>query len=161
MKKSLKLFLVLFMFAVVSAPAMASDVYCDESGPLTKLGRGIANVAFSPLELLKQPYDVNQNQGAIPAITYGVLRGVCFTVARIGVGVADIVTFPFPLPGCKDDPEDYGWGYGPLMRPAWVLEIVFRCPRLHREKVQRSRSKKKWCVFVTHHPSSFQFQFFP
>ena len=28
-----------------------------------------------------------------------------------------------PLPGCTDDPEDYGWGYGPLMRPAWVMDL--------------------------------------
>ena len=144
MKKALKLFLVLFVLSVFTAPVLAEESNNDkaaaftksiapamegkvdeddESGPLTKLGRGIANVAFSPLELLKQPYDVNQKQGAIPAITYGVLRGVCFTVARIGVGVVDIVTFPFPLPGCKDDPEDYGWGYGPLMRPAWVMDL--------------------------------------
>ncbi|MBE6380661.1 MAG: exosortase system-associated protein, TIGR04073 family [Lentisphaerae bacterium] len=122
MKKALKLFLVMFMFTVVAAPAMAVEEY-DESGPLTKLSRGIANVAFSPLELLKHPYDVNKNMGAIPGITYGVLRGVCFTVARIGVGVIDIVTFPIPLPGCKDDPEDHGWGYGPLMRPAWVMDL--------------------------------------
>ena len=122
MKRSLKLFLVMFMFAAVTVPAMAIEDY-DESGPLTKLSRGIANVAFSPLEIFKQAYDVNQNMGAIPGITYGVLRGVCFTVARIGVGVADIVTFPVPLPGCTDDPEDYGWGYGPLMRPAWVMDL--------------------------------------
>ena len=91
--------------------------------PVEKLGRGIANVAFGPLELLKQPYDVNRNMGSIPGITYGVLRGVCFTVARICVGVADIVTFPMPLPGCTDDPDDYGWGYGPMMRPAWVMDL--------------------------------------
>ena len=122
MKKALKLFLVMFMLASVSVPAMAVEEL-DASGPLTKLGRGIANVAFCPLELLKQPYDVNQDMGAIPALTYGVLRGVCFTIARIGVGVADIITFPMPLPGCTDDPEDYGWGYGPMMRPAWVMDL--------------------------------------
>ena len=91
MKKVLKMFLVMFMLASVSIPSMAVEEY-DSSGPLTKLGRGIANVAFGPLELLKQPYDVNQNMGAIPAVTYGVLRGVCFTIARIGVGIADIIT---------------------------------------------------------------------
>ena len=122
MKKALKMFLVIFMFTAVTVPAMAVEDY-DASGPLTKLSRGIANVAFSPLELLKQPYDVNQNMGAIPGITYGVLRGVCFTIARIGVGVVDIVTFPVPLPGATDDPQDYGWGYGPLMRPAWVMDL--------------------------------------
>ena len=122
MKKSLKMLLVVFMLATVAAPVMANYDY-DQSGPLTKLGRGIANVAFSPLELFKQPYDVSQNMGEIPGLTYGVLRGVCFTVARICVGVADIVTFPVPLPGCTDDPKDYGWGYGPLMRPAWVMDL--------------------------------------
>lgn len=122
MKKTIKMLLVVFMLAAISAPVAAYDDY-EGSGPLTKLGRGIANVAFGPLELLKQPYDVNRNMGSIPGITYGVLRGVCFTVARICVGVADIVTFPMPLPGCTDDPDDYGWGYGPMMRPAWVMDL--------------------------------------
>ena len=122
MKRMLKLVLPILLLATVLSPAMAVEEL-DSSGPLTKLGRGIANVAFGPLELLKQPYDINQNMGAIPALTYGVLRGVCFTIARVAVGVTDIVTFPMPLPGCKDDPEDYGWGYGPLMRPAWVMDL--------------------------------------
>ena len=39
------------------------------------------------------------------------------------VGVVDIVTFPFPLPSCPDDPEGFGAGYGPIMRPAWVVDI--------------------------------------
>lgn len=122
MKRMLKLVLPILLLATVLSPAKAVEEL-DSSGPLTKLGRGIANVAFGPLELLKQPYDINQNMGAIPALTYGVLRGVCFTIARVAVGVTDIVTFPMPLPGCKDDPEDYGWGYGPLMRPAWVMDL--------------------------------------
>ena len=122
MKKMLKMLAIVLMFAALVMPAAAYDEY-ETSGPVVKLGRGIANVAFSPLELLKQPYDVGQSMGAIPGITYGVLRGVCYTVARICVGVVDIVTFPMPLPGCTDDPEDYGWGYGPLMRPAWVMDL--------------------------------------
>ena len=122
MKRMLKWVLPILLLATVCSPSMAVEEL-DSSGPLTKLGRGIANVAFGPLELLKQPYDVNQNMGAIPALTYGVLRGVCFTIARVVVGVTDIITFPSPLPGCKDDPEDYGWGYGPIMRPAWVMDL--------------------------------------
>lgn len=122
MKRMLKFVLPVLLLATTLTPVMAVDEW-DSSGPLTKLGRGIANVAFCPLELLKQPYDVNENMGAIPAVTYGVLRGICFTIARVAVGVTDIITFPFPLPGCKDDPEDYGWGYGPLMRPAWVMDL--------------------------------------
>ena len=91
--------------------------------PIEKLGRGVANVAFGPLELLMKPYDVNQERGGIAALTYGVLKGVAYTVCREVVGVVDIVTFLAPLPGCTDDEMDTGWGYGPIMRPAWVVDV--------------------------------------
>ena len=55
-------------------------------------------------------------------MAFGVLKGVCYTVLRAGVGIVDIVTFPVPLPDCKDDPNDVGYGYGPIMRPAWVVD---------------------------------------
>lgn len=122
MKRFFKLAFPVLLLVTVLTPVMAVEEL-ESSGPITKLGRGVANIAFGPLELLKQPYDINQNTGAIPALTYGVLRGVCYTIAREVVGVIDIVTFPMPLPGCTDDPEDYGWGYGPLMRPAWVMDV--------------------------------------
>jgi len=93
-----------------------------ESGPVEKLGRGIANVAFGPLELLIRPYDTTNADGEIAGLTLGVIKGVCYTVCREAVGVTDIVTFPFPWPGHKDDPKDVGYGYGPLMRPAWVVD---------------------------------------
>jgi len=91
--------------------------------PVEKLGRGIANVGFSPLEIFIRWMEVKNDQGGIAGITYGSLRGVCYTVARIGVGVVDILTFPFPLPDCPNYENDYGWGYGPIMRPAWVVDV--------------------------------------
>lgn len=102
---------------------ISSNCLADESGPLEKLGRGIANMAFGPLEILIRPYDVNRDKGAIPALTYGVLKGVAYVVARECVGLVDIITFPMPLPDCTDDPQDVGWGYGPMMRPPWVVDI--------------------------------------
>tara|TARA_B100000609_G_C17055202_1_gene351134 strand:- start:67 stop:471 length:405 start_codon:yes stop_codon:yes gene_type:complete len=90
--------------------------------PMEKLGRGIANCVFGPLEILIQPYDVMHEQGNVAALTYGVIKGVVWVVARECVGVVDIVTFPVPLPGCTDDPYESGWGYGPMMRPAWVVD---------------------------------------
>ena len=88
-----------------------------------KLGRGIINVGFGPLELLIRPYDVANDKGALAALSYGVLRGVFFTVAREILGVVDIVTFFMPLPGATWDPNDAGWGYGPYLRPAWVVDV--------------------------------------
>ena len=107
---------------ILLAVAIVPNTFA-QSGPLEKLGRGVANVAFGPLEILIRPYDVNQQMGAIPSLTYGVFKGIACVVARECVGVTDIVTFYMPLPGATDDPEDSGWGYGPLMRPAWVVDM--------------------------------------
>ena len=105
-----------------SAVVDDDPIYGEKSGPLEKLGRGIANIAFGPLEVVIQPLEVAEAKGNIAALTYGLLRGVAMVVARLGVGATDILTFYMPLPGCTDDPEDVGWGYGPIMRPAWVID---------------------------------------
>jgi len=107
--------------ASVSPAAAADESWVMK--PVEKLGRGVANVAFGPLELLMKGYDVTEDMGGIAGLTYGPLKGICFVVAREVVGVIDIATFPMPLPGCPDDPNDAGWGYGPIMRPAWVVDI--------------------------------------
>ena len=91
--------------------------------PVEKLGRGIANVAFCFLEMPMQWVEVSREDGNIAGLTKGTLKGVCYVVARLAVGVVDVVTFPCPLPDCPDYPEDAGWGYGPIMRPAWVVPV--------------------------------------
>lgn len=91
--------------------------------PVEKLGRGIANVAFGVFELPMQWTAVTREEGGIAGLTKGTLRGVCYVVARLGVGLTDIITFPFPLPDCPDYPDDAGWGYGPIIRPAWVIPV--------------------------------------
>ena len=90
--------------------------------PFYKLGRGIANAGLCPLEIPMKWHDVTYVYGGVTGITYGTLKGVCFTVARACVGVADVATFFMPLPGCPDDPSGYGWGYGPIMQPEWVID---------------------------------------
>ena len=89
--------------------------------PVEKLGRGITNIATAAFELPMKWTDVTNEKGALAGLTYGTLKGACYVVARVVVGAVDIVTFPFPLPGCPDDTEDVGWGYGPIMTPAWVI----------------------------------------
>lgn len=91
--------------------------------PVMKFSRGIANVALSPVELFINWNEVNNEMGGVAGITYGTLKGVGCILARIGVGIVDIVTFPFPLPNCPDDPDGYGSGYGPIITPAWVIDI--------------------------------------
>lgn len=89
--------------------------------PFKKLGRGVVNVAFGPLEICKQPVLIARSEGELAGITWGVFQGIGYCLAREGVGILDIITFPMPLPGCPDDPNDIGWGYGPIMQPEWIF----------------------------------------
>ena len=91
--------------------------------PVVKLSRGISNVAFGVFEIPMKWSEVNNDMGGIAGITYGTLKGVCYFAARVVVGVVDVATFLFPLPGCPEYPEDSGWGYGPIMTPEWVVPV--------------------------------------
>ena len=86
-----------------------------------KLGRGISNVAFGALEFPIVWHQVNFEEGGLAACTYGILRGVVAVVIREVVGVVEIVTFPFPLPGCSELPDCPKAGYGPIIQPEWIL----------------------------------------
>lgn len=106
---------------VVGTSYCAADDVPPALYPIEKLSRGIANVALGPLEILFHSYNVAQNDGGVKGVTYGTLSGFCYFICRELVGILEIVTFPFPLPGCPNDPNDAGWGYGPIMQPEWVV----------------------------------------
>lgn len=77
-------------FADIQQPP-ASDY-----GPTRKLGRGIANVAFGSSEILDSIFSVNYSDGNSAAWSYGLVRGVGRTFARLGYGFYEIATFPCP-----------------------------------------------------------------
>ena len=109
-----------------TVPAMAQESDPTETDNVAmqitrKLGRGITNAGFGALELPLKIYEVNFEEGGLAACTYGVLYGVYFFIKREIVGVIEIATFFVPLPGCKPDPNEAGWGYGPIMRPEWII----------------------------------------
>ena len=87
-----------------------------------KLGRGITNVAFGALEIPITIYNVNFEEGGIAALTYGAINSIGYFLAREFVGLFEIITFPFPLPNCPNDPVNgAGAGYGPIITPEWVI----------------------------------------
>ena len=106
---------------VVAFAALISFNVTAGGDPFRKLGRGIVNVGFGVLEIPMKVYDVNQVDGGLAALTYGVFKGIGYFVAREVIGVVEIATFPMPLPGATDSKRDIGWGYGPLMEPEWVV----------------------------------------
>lgn len=85
-----------FTFLALISLAAAFTSGC--SGPEAKLGRGIRNTCEVG-RLGELRYSVEQTavwDSPQDACTTGVIDGVCHSVARTGVGLYEVVTFPFP-----------------------------------------------------------------
>lgn len=68
------------------------------AGPEAKLGRGMANVAEIARggELRRSVEQTAVFDSPDVGYTYGFVRGLDRSVARTGLGVYDVLTFPFP-----------------------------------------------------------------
>ena len=98
--------------------SLAAPVAADEEGrasywdgSLRKLGRGIANVVTSPLELIRTPQAETYHHGYLEAMSVGLLHGAWRTIQRGVVGVFEIVTFYAEIPK----------QFEPIMTPEFVF----------------------------------------
>ncbi len=90
-----------------TGPPRPKDVYFDTSDRslavrmIWKFWRGHINLLFAPWELINQPfiYASNQEQllGVLTGFHVGIFFGIGWMFYRIGIGIFDIVTFPFPI----------------------------------------------------------------
>jgi len=69
----------------------------SDYGPTRKLGRGLANIAFNSTELIVSMTEVNYADGNAAMWSYGIVRGVGRSFARLGFGVYETALFPFPI----------------------------------------------------------------
>lgn len=76
-----------------------------------KLGRGLGNLAFGWMELLKGIQEVGDNQNFIAGLTWGPIYGAGNTIVREAVGAYEVLTFPIPLPE----------NFKPILQPEFVL----------------------------------------
>ncbi len=100
---------------LAAAPFALADIQAppgSDHGPTRKLGRGLSNILFAAQEMIDIADRLNSDEGN-NAPGYGVTKGVGRTLARIGVGVWEVLTFPFPTNKDK---------YTPHLRPAipWI-----------------------------------------
>jgi putative exosortase-associated protein (TIGR04073 family) len=63
-------------------------------GPIRKLGRGLANIAFAGSELYVWADIENESMGN--SASNSSLNGLWRCLTRIGVGIYDVLTFPAP-----------------------------------------------------------------
>jgi putative exosortase-associated protein (TIGR04073 family) len=80
---------------------MATAAFADiqnppRPGPTRKLGAGVAKILYSSSYVTDSVYDRLQHESATAACTYGVVEGASKAVISTGVGVAEVLTFPFP-----------------------------------------------------------------
>ena len=115
-----------FFFCVLTGVVLLLSttvaVNADDQGPMRKLGRGVANLALGACEVPLKVYDVNQTEGGVAAVTYGLFKGIAYFLAREGVGLAELLSFPVPLPGMNESPNEGGWGYAPMMYPEFIFD---------------------------------------
>lgn len=87
----------------LSLVALAGTAFADiqdppmnDFGPTRKLSRGISNILWSGSEFFTCVKQTNSRHGNAAEWSYGIVRGVSRTVSRIGAGVYEVFTFPFP-----------------------------------------------------------------
>jgi putative exosortase-associated protein (TIGR04073 family) len=115
----MKTLLTLFTLVGLSSLALADihDPPMNDFGPTRKLSRGVANILFSFSEVIQTPSEINDREGNAAAWTYGPIRGFGRFFFRVGMGVYEVATFPFPLakasyrPPYKLDPPWIHGGY--------------------------------------------------
>ena len=96
--------------AIRPADAAAVDPACCQ--PIRKLSRGLANTVTGVLEIPLTIATVGQEEGPVAGLSWGLLLGFGAAVTRTIVGVAETLTFPFPLPRSS---------YEPLLQPEFLL----------------------------------------
>lgn len=87
---------LVFGFAATSF-ADIQDPPANDHGPTRKLGRGLSNVASGIAELPVQIARVNEREGNSAALGYGLVRGLGRSGMRIGAGLWEMFSFPFPV----------------------------------------------------------------
>ena len=97
-KHPLILLALLMTFVLSGASSLFADIQAppqSDQGPTRKLGRGIGNMLYGSTEIFESMSDVNYAEGNSAAFSYGLVRGLGRTFARLGYGVFETVTFPF------------------------------------------------------------------
>lgn len=85
---------ILFALSTPSQAAENTDGYAESFQ--NKLGHGFANITMGFVEIPKNIVNVADDSGFLVGVTWGTLRGIGHGVSRTLMGVAELLTSPFP-----------------------------------------------------------------
>lgn len=100
---------VIIGILIIGLLAMAAPAYAQNAGK--KLGRGFVNAVTGWLEIPYKIHEQTVEHNILVGLTWGVIKGAGYTVARTVTGAYEIATFPFPIPA----------DYEPIMQPEYVF----------------------------------------
>ena len=108
----MKTLLSLVIVSILGATALADiqDPPGNDYGPTRKLGRALGNILYSPAEFVHTPTAMNEREGNDAAWSYGGVKAIGRFFFRVGIGVYELFTFPFPT-------------YRGSYRPPYQLEV--------------------------------------
>ena len=81
---------------ISTAFADIQDPPLREHGAIRKLGRGIGNLTTGSNEILNAMDVTNPTMSSSGIFSYGIVLGVGRTLMRLGAGIYEVTTFPFP-----------------------------------------------------------------
>lgn len=84
----------------------------SHAGAFKKLGRGLANTFTGWIEIFATIEKKFEEEEYMVAIFYGLPEGVVKALARTGIGIYEIVTFPIPIPS----------NYEVILEPEFVIQ---------------------------------------
>ena len=105
---------ILMAALVVLVGAAASPTVWAQD-PIHKMGRGVVNVLTGWMEIPKQLSLGKQEDNPVSGLAQGLFKGATLTLLRMGVGVYEALSFPFPYPKGFASPyegmelTDYAW----------------------------------------------------
>ncbi len=105
----MKTLLCSLLLSISMIGALHADIQAppaSEQGPTRKLGRGFSNLLFAITDWQNTIGTINQEDGN-SQIPYAFIKGGGRFFARTGVGLFEILTFPFPTNKGK---------YAPILR---------------------------------------------
>ncbi len=100
------------VIGIVIMQLLTSIGYAQDYNPLSKLGRGMANICLGWTEIFRQMIKVKEEReepaGDIAGFFWGPLKGISYFITRTVVGAYEIATFVAPT-------------YKPLIEPEYIF----------------------------------------
>jgi len=102
----MKRYALIIVAVLMTAPLHADLQMPQRENFYDRLGHGVANIFLAPAHLLDSPYELMRTEGPTVGATKGMVQGFSRTFMDVFVGIAEVITSPFPVESLKQPAYD-------------------------------------------------------